>query len=96
MAVKEKDTKVKEPALQRRPLWQRIIYPVVGLILVILGILLWLLPVIPGFPLIIVGLPLLFCFHPRIEFLFHRYLTGLGRFLMKKIRKKSGNIVNNQ
>jgi len=73
---------------KKRKIGNHFIYPVVGIILVILGAILWLLPVIPGFPLIIIGLPLLFCFHPRIEFLFHRYLKSLGRFLMKKIRKK--------
>jgi membrane-bound ClpP family serine protease len=88
IAVKEKEIKTNEPALQRRLLWQRFIYPVVGLILIILGVILWLLPVVPGFPLIIIGLPLLFCFHPPFELRIRKYLRGIGRFLMKKMRKK--------
>jgi uncharacterized membrane protein YbaN (DUF454 family) len=82
------DTVAKKQRLRCRPLWQRVIYPAVGVVLVIFGIIFWLVPVVPGFPLIIIGLPLLFCFHPRVELLFRQHLKRLGRFLMKKLRKK--------
>jgi len=50
-----------------RPLWQRIVYPLSGLVLVAVGMIGWLLPVIPGFPLVPLGIPLLFAFSQRWE-----------------------------
>ena len=37
--------------LRVRPLWQRMVYPIIGGILIILGVIVWIMPVIPGFPL---------------------------------------------
>ena len=76
----------KEQPLQYRPLWQRLVYPIVGLFLIALGIIGWLVPIIPGFPLIIIGFPLLFCFHPRIELFVRRNMKRFGCFLINKIR----------
>jgi hypothetical protein len=42
-----------------RPHWKRILYPILGLILLVGGIIGQLLPIIPGIPLSIVGLVLL-------------------------------------
>jgi len=78
---------ITESYVRNRPLWQRVIYPIVGGILVIIGTILWLFPVVPGFFLVIVGLPLLFCFHPRFESLVRRILHNIGSYIMKKIRK---------
>ena len=89
VTMKEKDTEVKELALRCRPLWQRLIYPIVGIMFIILGIITWLIPIVPGFPLIIIGLPLLFCFHQPFELRMRKYLRILGHFIMKKIRKKT-------
>ena len=82
------DKKIAEQGIRHRPLWQRVIYPVLGLILVILGIIGWVVPIVMGFPLIIIGLPLLFCFHPRLEWRMRGYLRRMGQFIMKYIRKK--------
>jgi len=89
--TKPPDKKVNgaaEQGIRHRPLWQRIIYPVLGLILVILGIAGWLIPIVPGVPLIIIGIPLFFCFHPRFEWRMRGYLRKIGQFIIKCIRKK--------
>ncbi|MBA3684520.1 MAG: hypothetical protein H0W72_04685 [Planctomycetes bacterium] len=57
---------LEEPAPQR-PMWQRVLYPFLGLIALVVGIIGWLLPVIPGAPLAIIGIPWLFCFNQRSE-----------------------------
>jgi len=80
---------VAEQDIRHRPLWQRIVYPVLGLILVILGIIGWVVPIVMGFPLIIIGIPLLFCFHPRLEWRVRGYLRSIGQSIMKCIRRKT-------
>ena len=60
------DAMLTEPA-PRRPLWQRMVLPFVGLVFFAVGIIGWLLPVIPGLPLAILGAPFLFCFNRRCE-----------------------------
>jgi len=85
------DKKARDAAgeyIRHRPLWQRIVYPVLGFILVILGIIGWVVPIVMGFPLIIIGIPLLFCFHPRLEWQVRGYLRRIGQFIMKYLRKK--------
>ena len=72
--------------LRYRPLWQRLVYPIVGLILMAIGTIGWLVPIIPGFPLIIIGFPLLFCFHPRVELYVRSNMRRFGRYLWNKIR----------
>ncbi len=72
--------------LKYRPLWQRLVYPIVGLFLIALGLIGWIIPIIPGFPLIIIGFPLLFCFHPRIEAFVRVKMKQLGHFLWDKIK----------
>lgn len=88
--IKNKREAEDKEQLQYRPLWQRLVYPIVGLILIALGIIGWLVPIIPGFPLIIIGFPLLFCFHPRIELFVRRNMRRFGHYLMKLIRRKQG------
>lgn len=50
-----------------RPLWQRVVFPMLGLALVILGIVGCVFPIVPGIPFLLVGLPLVFCFSHRWE-----------------------------
>jgi uncharacterized membrane protein YbaN (DUF454 family) len=50
-----------------RPFWQRLLYPIAGLVLVLAGVAGCILPIIPGLPLIVAGVPLLCSFHPRAE-----------------------------
>jgi uncharacterized membrane protein YbaN (DUF454 family) len=76
-----------QQCLRPRPLWQRLIYPLIGIVLIILGIIGWLMPVIPGFPLIIIGIPWLACFHPRLELWVRRQMHRIGHAMMEKIRK---------
>ena len=71
-----------------RPLWKRIIYPLVGMILIILGIIGWLVPIIPGVPLIIIGLPLFVCISPRLELWVRRQMRDIGQAVIKRFRKK--------
>ncbi|MDO8303257.1 MAG: hypothetical protein Q7T18_08445 [Sedimentisphaerales bacterium] len=88
----ETETKTKnelcttEQCLRPRPLWQRLVYPLIGVILIILGIIGWLMPVVPGFPLIIIGIPWLACFHPRFELWVRRQMHRIGHAIMQKIR----------
>lgn len=72
-----------------RPLWQRFIYPFVGLILIIVGIILWIIPVVAGFPLIIIGFPLLFCFNLKIENRVRCYMHSLFETAVKKFKRKN-------
>jgi uncharacterized membrane protein YbaN (DUF454 family) len=71
-----------------RPLWQRLLYPIIGFILIILGIILWIMPVVPGFPLIIIGLPLLFCFHSRLEHWIRKKMHTVGQSLKNTFKRK--------
>lgn len=75
-----------EQCLRPRPWWQRLLYPLVGIILIILGIIGWLTPVIPGVPLIIIGIPWLACFHPRLELWVRRQMHRIGHAIKEKIR----------
>ncbi|MBM4103428.1 MAG: methyltransferase domain-containing protein [Planctomycetes bacterium] len=82
----EQSDSAQQP-LRPRPLWQRLLYPFIGIILVILGIILWLTPVVMGFPLIIIGVPLLFCFHPRLELRFRRKMHTIRLMMMNKVKR---------
>ncbi len=68
-----------------RPLWQRLAYPLLGVLLVALGLVGWALPFLPGIPLLIVGLPLLVCFWPRAE----THMRGLMKSLHASFRAKT-------
>ncbi|MBA4388914.1 MAG: hypothetical protein C0404_13105 [Verrucomicrobia bacterium] len=59
-----KDT---EPELKRRPLYQRILLPIAGILLIITGIIGMLLPLMPQWPFIILGIPLALSFHHKTE-----------------------------
>jgi hypothetical protein len=50
-----------------RPWWQRIVFPLLGLALIVVGIVGAILPVIPGAPLAPLGFPFLCCFNRRAE-----------------------------
>jgi uncharacterized membrane protein YbaN (DUF454 family) len=76
-----------QQCLRPRPLWQRLVYPMLGIILIIAGIIGWLTPVIPGFPLIIIGIPWLACFHPRFELWVRRQMHLIGHAIMQKIHR---------
>jgi uncharacterized membrane protein YbaN (DUF454 family) len=84
----EKDICTSDQTLRPRPLWQRLVYPFVGIVLIILGIILWITPVVPGFPLIIIGVPLLFCFNPRFELWGRRKMHAVRQSLMNKFKRK--------
>jgi uncharacterized membrane protein YbaN (DUF454 family) len=84
----KKDSFDENQSVRPRPLWQRLLYPFIGFILVILGVILWLMPVVPGFPLFIIGVPLLFCFHPRIELWSRRKLHAIGQSLKNTFKRK--------
>jgi uncharacterized membrane protein YbaN (DUF454 family) len=49
-----------------RPWWQRILFPLLGVVLVVAGIIFLFTP-IPLAVLAVIGFPFLFCFNPRIE-----------------------------
>lgn len=77
-----------QQCLRPRPLWQRVIYPIIGGIFIIVGIILWIMPVIPGFPLIIIGIPFVACFHPRLELWVRRQMHRIGHAIKEKIKHK--------
>jgi flagellar biosynthesis protein FliR len=52
---------------ERRPLWQRLILPVLGALMIIVGAFGLIAPIIPGILLFAIGFPLLFCFHQTSE-----------------------------
>jgi uncharacterized membrane protein YbaN (DUF454 family) len=87
-AEEKKEIDTSDQPVRPRPLWQRLIYPFIGFILIILGIILWLTPVVMGFPLIIIGLPLLFCFHPRLELWGRQKRHVIRQSLMKNFKRK--------
>ena len=89
----KKEITTAEECLRCRPLWQRIIYPVIGAILIVLGIIGWLVPIIPGFPLIIIGLPLFVCINPRFELWARRLMRKMGQAVKKRFRKKGNGQV---
>ncbi len=52
---------------QRRPIYQRLLFPIVGLVLIALGILGVILPFVPGLPALLLGLVLCSCVHQPAE-----------------------------
>jgi uncharacterized membrane protein YbaN (DUF454 family) len=72
-----------------RPVWQRIVYSLIGLILIIVGIILWIMPVVAGFPFIIIGIPFLFSFNSRFENWVRRYMHSVFAAVIKKFKKKN-------
>jgi hypothetical protein len=51
----------------RRPWWQRLVYPVLGLVVLLFGIFASIMPLVPGGMLIPVGFIMMMCVHPRWE-----------------------------
>ena len=81
---------------QRRPLWQRLILPVVGALMIVVGTFGLIVPIIPGILLFAIGFPLLFCFHQTSEDwaigIEHRWYASLKRlFVRKKPTTRQGN-----
>lgn len=73
--------------LTTRPMWQRILLPVVGLLCLILATLGGFLPMLPGWPLAVIGIPLLMAFNPRYEAWTRRHrrrLLRIGRVLARR------------
>ncbi|MEO0652887.1 MAG: hypothetical protein AAFZ65_19590 [Planctomycetota bacterium] len=62
-----------EPGLHR-PLWKRVVLPLVGALLVVAGLVLWLTPVLPGGFLTYLGIPLLFAASPQTEARVRRWM----------------------
>ena len=73
----------------KRPMWQRLVLPILGLLLIAIGIVGWIIPIIPGFPLIIIGIPLLFAFSGRMESKIRTYFFGMIKRLSMKIHKRN-------
>jgi uncharacterized membrane protein YbaN (DUF454 family) len=73
---------------ERRPLWQRLILPVVGALMIIVSAFGLIVPIIPGVLLFAIGFPLLFCFHQTSEDwaigIEHRWFGWLKRFFVRK------------
>ncbi len=73
--------------VRRRPLWQRIILPLVGVVLVVAGIFFLFTP-IPLAILAVIGFPFLFCFHPRIEKRAREWMVSKIEALRRWVRSK--------
>jgi uncharacterized membrane protein YbaN (DUF454 family) len=73
---------------ERRPLWQRLILPVVGALMIVVGTFGLIVPIIPGVLLFAIGFPLLFCFHQTSEDwaigIEHRWFAWLKRVFVRK------------
>jgi hypothetical protein len=73
---------------ERRPLWQRLILPVVGALMIIVSAFGLIVPIIPGVLLFAIGFPLLFCFHQTSEDwaigIEHRWYAWLKRLFVRK------------
>jgi uncharacterized membrane protein YbaN (DUF454 family) len=52
---------------QRRPLYQRLLLPVLGLVLIVLGVIGIILPLVPGLPAFMLGLIFCSCAHHPSE-----------------------------
>ncbi len=90
VALYKKGFSLKEGQIKsapNRPFWQRIVYPLIGLILIIVGIVLWITPVVAGFPLIIIGIPFLFAFNSRVENRVRCYMHSVFAAVIKKFKK---------
>jgi uncharacterized membrane protein YbaN (DUF454 family) len=73
---------------ERRPLWQRLLLPIVGALMIMVGAFGLFVPIIPGILLLVVGFPLLFCFHETSEDwardVMQRCCVRITRFFMPK------------
>ena len=73
---------------ERRPLWQRLILPAVGALMIVVGTFGLIVPIIPGILLFAIGFPLLFCFHQTSEDwaigIEHRWFAWLKRVFVRK------------
>ena len=58
---------VLPPVTPRRPIYQRLLLPVLGLVLIALGIIGIILPFVPGFPALLLGLIFCSCVHQPSE-----------------------------
>jgi uncharacterized membrane protein YbaN (DUF454 family) len=72
---------------KERPLWQRIVYPIIGSVLVIIGIVGTLLPILPGFVFIFLGIPLLFRFNYKWECWERRNMHKIIHAIANKSKK---------
>jgi hypothetical protein len=63
--------------LPQRPVWQRVLYPLAGVVLLVLAVIGSLLPVVPGFLFAIPAVWLLCCSRQRWERAGRRALRGL-------------------
>lgn len=52
---------------RRRPIYQRLLLPVLGLVLIAVGIIGVILPLVPGFPVVFLGLICCSCAHQPAE-----------------------------
>ncbi|MBN2145162.1 MAG: hypothetical protein JW774_11110 [Candidatus Aureabacteria bacterium] len=90
MKVKQKVKEIlmKKKAPDERPLWKKILYPLIGIGLILMGIVGWIIPVIPGFPLIIIGVPLLFFFNRTYERKAKHLIKKIFSPFISLVRKK--------
>lgn len=50
-----------------RPFWKRVLFGLVGGIMVLIGLTALLIPLMPTSPFLILGVPMLLCAHPKLE-----------------------------
>ena len=78
----------REHLPERRPLWQRLSFPVLGAVMIATGALGLIVPIIPGIVLFALGFPLLFCFHQASEDwaigVMHNWYVRLQRMFLRK------------
>jgi len=71
-----------------RPLWQRLVFPLLGVLCMMGAVVGALLPILPGWIFAVPGFLLLACIHPRSEEAVRRRLdAGIGRIVQRCQRK---------
>lgn len=70
-----------------RPIWQRVLYPIIGLCCLVLAILGWLLPILPGWLFFVPAVLMLPALHRGLERRTRCVLRSLLRRLMRKRRE---------
>jgi len=85
----------RRPHQRDRPLWKRVVYPVIGLGCMILALIGAFLPVLQGWVFFVIGLPLLLAFHPpweeRMRASRHRFWLWLRSLFGKSARRDASS-----
>ena len=83
---------IRDKCYKIRPIWQRIVYPFIGTILILIGLLGLILPVMPGMIFVLAGIPLVACIHPKLEYWVKHEMHIAFTKIKEKLRHKGINL----